>query len=126
MKPRPSRTSTGRIWPGTFGVNATPPVPPVDVNSVMNSPPPDTARVIAPHRPEDPAVAVVVFIWTFGVIHAISPGGPTTISPGWRPISRTGSTRPEINDSIGKLLLLAGFPGVVTGFVLGVGRIQAG
>ena len=62
MNPCPSRTSTGRIVLGTLGVKATPAVPPVDVNSVINSPPPDTARVIAPQRPDDPAVAVVVFI----------------------------------------------------------------
>jgi hypothetical protein len=70
------------------------------VNSVINNPPPDTARVIAPHKPDDPAVAVAVFIWVFGVIQAISPGGATTISPGSSATSRTGSKLPDISDCI--------------------------
>jgi hypothetical protein len=64
---------------------------------------------MAPHRPVEPAVAVVVFIRMLGVIHDNSPGGATTISPGSSASSRTGSKLPEISDCIAFLYVLEAF-----------------
>src|SRR5215469_15227451 len=88
------------ICPGTLAAKATAPWPPAAANSVMNRPPPETARVIAPHRPRAPAVAVVVRIWTLAVIHESSPGGATNMSPGSNPTSSTGMVVPVIRDCI--------------------------
>src|SRR5579863_1826602 len=89
------------IWPGALAANATAPWPPVVANSVMNRPPPETARVIAPHNPRAPAVAVVVRICTFAVIQDNSPGGATRTSPGSRPTSSTGMVVPVMRDCMG-------------------------
>src|SRR5665213_2755958 len=82
--------------PGTLAANATSPGPPGAVNSVMNRPPPESARPRTPKMPLAPAVIAVVFIATVWVIHANSPGSATILSPASSPISKTGSVSPVI------------------------------
>src|SRR5665213_2414411 len=72
----------------------------VDVYSVMNRPPPETARPSTPSRPFAPAVIVVVLSATFSVIHENSPGSATIVSPGSSPTSSTGRVVPMILDCI--------------------------
>src|SRR5271169_6114999 len=92
------------ICPGTFAAKATAPCPLVAVNSVMNSPPPETARVIAPHSPRAPAVAVVVRNCTLAVIHDSSPGAATITSPASSPTSSTGMVVPVMRDCMAACL----------------------
>src|SRR5271154_5683990 len=94
------RSCTGMIWPGSLAANATFPGRPTAPYSVMNSPPPPTARLRPPKTPAEPAPRVDVRSWIDSLIQDSSPASAIRLSLGLSDTSRTGMTVPVILDSM--------------------------